>query len=36
VSVNELSTYDIMNCSQLVISESAIEVIENTLKRTVK
>ena len=36
VSVNELSTYDIMNCNALVISESAIETIENTLKRTVK
>jgi len=36
VSVNELSTYDIMNCNQLVISESAIEVIENTLKTTSK
>jgi len=36
VSVNELSTYDIMNCNRLVIAESAIEVIENTLKRTAK
>lgn len=36
VSVNELSTYDIMNCNQLIIAESAIEVIENTLKRTAK
>jgi len=36
VNVNELSTYDIMNCNRLVIAESAIEVIENTLKRTVK
>jgi large subunit ribosomal protein L4 len=36
VNVNELSTYDIMNCNRLVIAESAIEVIENTLKRTAK
>lgn len=36
VSVNELNTYDIMNHNALVISESAIETIENTLKRTVK
>jgi len=36
VSVNELNTYDIMNHNALVISESAIETIENTLKRTAK
>ncbi len=36
VSVNELNTYDIMNCNALVIAESAIEVIENTLNRTTK
>lgn len=36
VSVNELSTYDIMNANRLVIAESAIEVIEKNLKSTSK